>query len=174
VGASIRIRAATIEDCRAINAIYNFYVDTSPATFDTEHVSEARRVSWFEERAGLGLPVLVAERDGFGDIAGWCALGPWSPKRAYDTTRDESIYVADACRGQGVGKLLLREVLEQARQLNVHVVMAGVVGCQEVSLALHRSLGFVQSGINRHMGYKLGQWHDVASLQCELWRAGRE
>ena len=46
--------------------------------------------------------------------------------------------------------------------------MAGVVACQEPSLALHRSLGFEQAALNRHMGYKLGQWHDVASFQHAL------
>ena len=48
--------------------------------------------------------------------------------------------------------------------------MAGVVACQEPSLALHRSLGFEQSALNLHMGYKLGAWHDVAYLQRHLWR----
>lgn len=170
MGSTIRIRPAIAADCDAINAIYNYYVDTSPATFDTKHVSAERRREWFEERMALALPVLVAERDGSDGISGWCALGRWSPKAAYDTTREESIYIADAQRGQGIGKALLTAILERARQGDIHVVMAGVVGCQEASLTLHKSLGFVQSGVNRHMGYKLGEWHDVVSMQRELWR----
>lgn len=118
----------------------------------------------------LALPVLVAEREGSDGITGWCALGRWSPKGAYDTTREESIYIADKHRGKGVGRELLNAIVEEARQREVQVVMAGVVACQEASLALHTSLGFVRSGINRHMGYKLGEWHDVVSMQRELWR----
>ena len=45
----VLVRNATIADCPAINAIYNHYVDVSPATFDTEHVSAARRRAWFDE-----------------------------------------------------------------------------------------------------------------------------
>lgn len=162
------IRQATADDLRAINDIYNFYVETSPATFDTEPVSLDWRKRWFRERRDLGLPVLVADVDG--SVGGWCALSPWSPKRAYDTTRDESIYIGDEFRGRGLGKALLRRVLEEARRADAQVVMAGVVACQEASLALHRSLGFEQSALNLHMGYKLGAWHDVAYLQRHLWR----
>jgi L-amino acid N-acyltransferase YncA len=163
----VRIRPATVADCPAINAIYNFYVRTSPATFDLSEVPEERRVAWFEARTALGLPVLVAERSG--DVAGWCALSPWSPKAAYDTTRDESIYIVDAFRGEGVGRALLTAILEEAQGLGAQVVMAGVVACQEASLGLHRALGFEQSALNRHMGFKLGQWHDVIYLQRHLW-----
>jgi len=171
VTGSIRVRPATVEDCGAINAIYNYYVDTSPATFDLQHVPDARRIEWFDERAALSLPVLVAESDDEpGAIAGWCALGQWSPRGAYETTRDESIYIADAYRGRGLGKALLAAVLEEARARQVHVVMAGVVACQEASLALHRSLGFEQCALYQHMGYKLGAWHDVVFMQRHLWR----
>lgn len=162
------IRTATTDDLRAINDIYNFYVETSPATFDTEPVSIQWREAWFRERRDSGLPVLVADVDG--EVGGWCALSAWSPKRAYDTTRDESIYIGDEFRGKGLGKALLAAVLDEARRSGVQVVMAGVVACQEASLALHRSLSFEQSAVNVHMGYKLGAWHDVAYLQRHLWR----
>ncbi len=162
------MRPATSADVPAINAIYNFYVETSPATFDTEPTSDAFRLDWFEQRRAKGLPVLVA--DASGEIAGWCALSDWSPKRAYDTTKDESIYIADGFRGQGAGRALLAAILDEAKSTGVQVVMAGVVACQEPSLALHRSLGFEQSALNLHMGYKLGAWHDVAYLQRHLWR----
>ncbi len=162
------VRLATADDVSAINAIYNSYVETSPATFDTEPTNDAFRLAWFEQRRATGLPVLVA--DASGEIAGWCALSDWSPKRAYDTTKDESIYIADHFRGQGVGRALLTAMLEEAKSMGVQVVMAGVVACQQPSLALHRSLGFEQSALNLHMGYKLEAWHDVAYLQRHLWR----
>ena len=162
------VRPATVADIPAINAIYNFYVATSPATFDIEPTSEAFRLAWFEQRRLKGLPVLVA--DAGSEVAGWCALSDWSPKRAYDTTKDESIYIADDFRGQGMGRALLTAILEEAKRLGVQVVMAGVVACQEPSLALHRSLGFEHSALHLHMGYKLGAWHDVAYLQRHLWR----
>lgn len=163
------IRAATGADLGAVNAIYNFYVETSPATFDLEPVSEASRQEWFETRRAGGYPVLVAA-DG-DEVAGWCSLSPWSPRAAYRKTADESIYVADAWRGRRVGKALLGAILEEARAMDLHVVMAGVVACQEASLALHRSLGFVEAGRYAHMGYKFDAWHDVHWFQRHLWRA---
>jgi len=163
------VRPAGQSDLSAINAIYNFYVDTSPATFDLEHTTAQWRHDWFETRRAAGLPVLVADVDG--DIAGWCCLSQWSPKKAYAKTADESIYIADRFRGRGVGKALLGAILDEARTLDFHVVMAGIVGCQEPSLALHRSLGFLEAGRYLHMGFKLGAWHDVHWYQRHLWRA---
>ena len=164
----VMIRPATEADCPRINAIYNFYVHTSPATFDLVEMTENWRRDWFEQRQGAGLPVLVAEVAG--QVAGWCALSPWSPKPAYATTVDESIYIDEQFRGKGLGRQLLAAILEEARANGRDVVMAVIVACQEPSLALHRSLGFEQTGLNRHMGYKLGEWHDVAYLQRHLWR----
>lgn len=164
---AMHVRPAAKADLPAINAIYNFYVETSPATFDIEPMTGRWRQDWFEARKASGLPVLVAD-SGVG-VAGWCCLLPWSSKGAYRTTADESIYVADDQRGRGVGKALLAAVLGEARALGLEVVMAGVVGCQEASLALHQSMGFVEAGRYRHMGFKLGEWHDVHWHQRHLW-----
>ena len=165
---SVDIRPATAADLDAINRIYNFYVETSPATFDIEPTTAEWRRDWFDARGAAGLPILVAEIDG--TVAGWCCLSPWSPKKAYATTVDESIYIDDAFRGRGVGKALLGAILGEARSLGKQVVMAGIVGCQEPSLSLHRSLGFIEAGRYEHMGYKLGGWHDVHWYQRHLWR----
>jgi phosphinothricin acetyltransferase len=170
MGHQSTIRPATPADLPAINAIYNFYVDTSPATFDLTHTTPAWRANWYAERTGRGLPVLVAVAGA--EVAGWVCLSPWSPKAAYARTADESIYIADRFRRQGVGRALVSAALAEARRLDFHVVMAGVTACQEASLALHRSLGFVEAGRYAHMGYKLGEWHDVVWLQRHLWRPG--
>lgn len=164
------IRNATEADCAAINAIYNFYVHTSPATFDLVEMTEEWRLDWFHQRMDRGFPVLVAADEARDEVAGWCALGPWSPKAAYDRTAEESIYISDEYRRHGLGRALLGGIVEEARALGKHVVMAGVTNCQEPSLALHESLGFERSALNRHMGFKLGEWHDVAYLQRHLWR----
>ena len=167
-GPELVIRPSAEADLPAINAIYNFYVETSPATFDLEPMTEQWRRDWFDARRGSGFPVLVAEFER--QVAGWCSLSAWSPKRAYARTVDESIYIADGFRGKGVGKALLGAILAEARELDFHVVMAGIVGCQAPSLALHRSLGFVEAGRYEHMGYKLGAWHDVHWYQRHLWK----
>ena len=165
---SVTVRTATLDDCAAINAIYNFYVHTSPATFDYEAMTEEWRANWFAAHQRDALPVLVAEAEG--EVAGWCSLTAWSPKPAYRSTADESIYIADAQRGRGVGRALVSAIVAEAQAREIDVVMAVVVASQAASLGLHRSLGFEDSALNLHMGYKLGSWHDVVTLQRHLWR----
>ena len=164
----LTVRPARAGDCEAINAIYNFYVHTSPATFDYEPMTAEWRANWFAAHQREGQPVLVAEAGG--EVLGWCSLSAWSPKPAYRTTADESIYIADSHRGRGVGRALVSAIVDEAQAREVDVVMAVVVACQTASLGLHRSLGFEDSALNLHMGYKLGAWHDIATLQRHLWR----
>lgn len=164
------IRPARETDCSAINAIYNHYVRTSAATLDLVEMTETWRLDWFRQRTGRGFPVFVAATEGAGEIVGWCSLAPWSPKAGYGTTVEESIYIAGTHRRRGLGRALLGAIVEEARVMGKHVVMAGVTNCQEASLGLHEALGFERSGLNRHMGFKLGAWHDVAHLQRHIWR----
>ena len=164
----LAVRPATEDDCGAINAIYNFYVHTSPATFDYEPMTADWRANWFAAHLRQDLPVLVAESAD--EVVGWCSLSAWSPKPAYRSTADESIYIADSHRGRGVGRALVSAILDEARTRELDVVMAVVVACQGASLGLHRSMGFEDSALNLHMGYKLGAWHDIVTLQHHLWR----
>jgi phosphinothricin acetyltransferase len=160
------MRAATEADLPAINEIYNYYVPRSACTFDLEPKSAEWRAGWFRDRVTAGYPVLVAER---GDvIAGWACLSPWSPKPAYRTTADESIYIDERFHGQGVGRALVGALLAEAVAREIEVVMAVIVACQSASLGLHRSMGFCDVGMFPHMGFKLGEWHDIVYLQRQL------
>ena len=120
----ITIRPARLADAAAINDIYNFYVRTSPATFDTQGMTLGWRESWLSSHLSGDLPVLVAIAPS-GEVAGWCSLSTWSPKGAYEKTVDESIYIANSWRGQGVGRQLISAILGEARSRGIEVVMAG-------------------------------------------------
>lgn len=161
-----KIRAATEADLPAINAIYNYYVPRSACTFDLEPKAPEWRAAWYRERVAAGHPVLVADR---GDaVAGWACLSAWSPKPAYRTTADESIYIDERFHGQGVGRALVSALLAEAAARDIEVMMAVVAACQAASLGLHRSMGFRDVGLFPHMGFKLGEWHDIVYLQRQI------
>lgn len=159
------LRPAIEEDLAAINAIYNFYVRTSTSTFDLEEVSLKERHSWFREH-GERYPVLVAEAAG--EVVGWCSASPFHLRPGYRHTLEDSVYLQDAWRGRGIGKLLLGELLRQVERLGYHSVMA-LIGdsANEASVRLHASLGFRQVGIEREVGYKFGRWLDVVLMQWQ-------
>lgn len=162
----MHVRFATREDLPAILDIYNEAVRTTTASADLEPQPLAARAAWFESVQEAGFPVLVAERQGV--VIGWGALQPHKPRPGYRFTADNSIYIAEAARGQGVGRSLLSELLSQAERLPLRSILAGVSGDNEASLRLHRSLGFTDAGTFNAAVYKFGVWIDVVYLQYEV------
>ena len=75
------IRPATGADLPAINAIYNYNVQHSTATYQTEPETDAERAAWFAKHGGK-CPVIVAERDG--EVVGWASLSRVRERAAYD------------------------------------------------------------------------------------------
>lgn len=159
----VRIRPAMLHDLAAINDIYNFYVRTSTVTFDLDLWTMEERQAWYSHH-GERFPILVAETSG--QVIGWCSLSPLRAKLGYRFTAEDSIYIKDGWHRQGIGKALLGRLLEEARRLDYHTVVA-LIGdsANQASSALHQSLGFRLIGIEREVGYKFDRWLDVVQMQ---------
>lgn len=162
------VRPAEERDLPAILAIYNEAVLTTTATYDLEPQSLGARRAWFEERRAQRFPVLVAEVDG--RLVGWGALNPFRPRAGYRYTAENSVYVAEGSRGMGVGGALMPPLIEAARGLGLHAVIAAIDVANEASLRLHARFGFEQVGHLKEVGWKFGRWLDVAYLQLTLPR----
>ena len=161
----VTLRLAVNEYAEAINRIYNFYVLTSTATFEIEPVTLEERLAWLA-RHDAHYPVLVAESGGA--VVGWCSLSPFHPRPGYRHTAEDSVYIDDAWRGRGLGRLLLGAIIEHARLLGYHAVMARIGDADNAaSRALHASQGFALVGIEREVGAKFNRWLDVVVMQ---WR----
>jgi phosphinothricin acetyltransferase len=164
------VRLATLDDAEAIRQIYNREVTGSTVTFDLVPRSLAEQRAWLAAHAGAH-PAIVAV-DGGGDggggresVAGFGSLTPYRDRPAYSTTVENSVYVHHDRRGQGVGRLLLEELVDLATQHGFHSMMARIVGGHEASIALHAACGFELVGVEREVGRKFGKWLDVALMQ---------
>ncbi len=156
------VRPATPADLPAVDAIYNHYVATSTCTFQTIPSTLDERLAWFHAHdAAHPITVAVDEEE----IVGWGSLSVYNPRQAYARTVEDSIYVRHDQHRRGVGRVLLADLLERARALGHHTVIAGVAEGQAASLALHESFGFVEKGRLAELGYKLGRWVGVIYLQ---------
>ena len=162
---SVQIRRAVPEDVETITAIYNEAILTTTATFDTEPKTIAERLAWFnthDERH----PILVATVEG--NVVGWASLTRWSDRPAYDDTAETSFYVKSEHRGQGIGRLLKEAIIEEARKLHFHTLIARVAEGSQESLHLNESAGFVYVGTMKEVGRKFGKLLDVHILQKML------
>ena len=163
---SILVRPATLEDAEAIRQIYNHEVVTSTVTMDLVPRSSAEQQAWMAERSGAHAVVVAVERGV--TVIGFASLSPWRSRPAYRTTVEDSVYVAPSHHGQGVGKLLLSNLVAVARAHGFHAMMARIAAGHDASLALHAGQGFVPVGVEREVARKFGRWIDIELMQLIL------
>jgi L-amino acid N-acyltransferase len=162
MGLQIQIRKAEVADVDAITTIYNEAILTTTATFDTEPKTTAERLQWLQGH-GERHPVLVAVLDG--KVVGWACLTKWSERRAYDDTGETSFYVQCEFRDQGIGRKLKEAIIEEARRLKFHTLIARVAEGSEASVHLNESAGFIHVGTLKEVGRKFGRLLDVHIMQ---------
>ena len=162
---NLDIRPAIAADLPAINEIYNYYVGSSTATYQTRPMSSQERAAWFAKHDGLH-PVIVAERDK--RIVGWASLGEFHRREAFRNTVESSVYVRHDQRRLGIGKALLAELILQARMIGHHTIVASIDSEQSASIVLHEHAGFARVGRLHQVGYKFGRWLDVIYMQMIL------
>jgi phosphinothricin acetyltransferase len=161
------VRAAAAGDMARAAGIFGHYVTTSVATFETVPPTEDDWLLKLADLTGSGLPFLVCERDG--RVAGYAYVAPWRTKPVYRHTVEDSIYVAPGHTGQGLGKLLLRSLLEACALAGLEQVIAVIAdGGDPASVALHHAAGFTDAGRLRNVGHKHGRLLDTLLMQRDL------
>lgn len=165
----MQIRDANDDDVAGITAIYNDAVVNTAAIWNETQVDIDNRKRWLQDRHGLGYPVLVAIDDR-GEVVGYASFGDWRAFDGYRHTVEHSVYVRnDQYRG-GIGRALMVELIERARLIGKHAMIAGIEASNVASIKLHEKLGFKQVGLLPEVGTKFGRWLDLAFLQLTLDR----
>jgi phosphinothricin acetyltransferase len=163
---AVQIVPADESDLEGITAIYNDVIARSTAIFSDDPVSVENRREWLVERQARGFPVLVAREDG--QVLAFGSFGDFRAWPGYRTTVEHSVHVASGHRRRGIGAQLVRVLIDEARALGMHVMIAGVVSTNEASLALHRRLGFVEVGRLPEVARKFDEWLELVLLQLAL------
>ena len=153
------VRLAALADAGAIAAIYNQGIEDRLATFETEPRAAVDVERWFE----AGHPVFVAGEEGA--VAAYAAAFPYRPRACYDGVREFSVYVAREARGQGLGRMALSALIEEARPRQWWKLLSRIFPENAASRALCKSLGFREVGIYEKHGQLDGRWRDVVIVE---------
>lgn len=160
------IREASVQDMDEILAIYNNAIVNTTAVYDyTPHTIE-ERMAWYQKKVEGSFPVLVFEEEG--KILGYATYGPFRDWAAYKYSVEHSVFVQEAAKGKGIGTILLKAIIEIAREREYKTMIAGIDTTNEGSIKLHLKLGFQHAGTIHHAGYKFNRWLDLAFYQLEL------
>lgn len=163
----MRIRPATIADATAVQAVYAHHVAHGTGTFEEVAPSVDEMTTRIAAVLDRGLPYLVAAEDD--GLAGFAYAGPFRLRSAYRYTVEDSVYVAPAATGRGVGRALLTALVGACEAAGLRQVVA-VIGDSDnaASIGVHRACGFEHGGVLRGVGYKHGRFLDVVLMQRAL------
>jgi len=164
---ALTLRPSTDADLPAIQAIYAQAVLQGTGTFETEVPAVDEMGRRRAEVLSRNLPWLVAERDG--EILGYAYANYFRPRLAYRFCVEDSIYLAPAAQGQGVGRLLLAELMARCEAAGARQMLA-VIGdaANAGSVGVHTAMGFAHTGVLKSAGWKFGRWLDVVLMQRTL------
>ncbi len=164
---ALRIRPSTPADLAAITAIYGEAVLHGTGTFELEAPDTAEMARRRDDVLGKGLPWLVAERAG--QVLGYAYANHFRPRKAYRFCLEDSIYLHPDARGQGVGRVLLAELVGRCEAAGARQMLA-VIGdaANAGSIGVHAALGFEHTGVLKASGWKFGRWLDVVLMQRSL------
>jgi phosphinothricin acetyltransferase len=157
------VRPATPDDLKAIVGIYNWAVNQTFATIDSEPLSTEEAQAWWEMH-GKRSKLLVATDDT--GVIGWARLLPWK-QRGFDVV-ECLVYVDPVHHGQGIGAALLRDLTTEARGLGYLTIVASVAKDNRAGLALFTKQGFEVIGTIHNAAHKFDRWMDITLVQKQL------
>jgi phosphinothricin acetyltransferase len=163
----MQIRPATAADIPEIQSIYAHHVLHGTGTFEEEPPSVEEMIERFDKITGHGWAWLVAT-DATG-VVGYGYYAQFRDRSAYRCSAEDSIYVREDVRGQGVGKALVAALLDEAAAHGFRQMIAVIGDSENIgSIGVHTTLGFQKVGTLRATGLKFDRWLDVVYMQKSL------
>jgi len=162
----IYIRPYQTEDTQAILDIINHNILHSTALYDYKIRSYEQQKAILEEKISKNFPVIVVLLND--QVVGFGMYSEFRFREAYKFTVEHSVYVNEKFHGQGIGKLLLQELITLAKQQKLHTMIAVIDSENQSSVEFHEKFGFKTVGIIKESGYKFDRWLHSVFMQLIL------
>jgi len=167
MGEGYRIEPATLADAAAVAAIYAHHVLHGTASFELQPPKEGDIAARMGKVLDAGWPWLVA-RDSAGEVIGYAYASQFRDRPAYKFACENSVYIRDDKRGQGIGRALLANLIVAAERAGFRQMIAVIGGAEPASERLHAACGFRTTGRMENVGRKHGRWLDTLYMQRAL------
>jgi phosphinothricin acetyltransferase len=160
----MKICIANKSHFKSIIEIYNWAVENTTATFDTQ----IKTLDTYQEflTSFNRLPLTVITDDSI--VLGWACLKPYSSRAAYDDTVELSVYIDPNSHGKGLGSEMMKDLIIRAKDLGLHTILSRVTTESAPSIKLHEKFDFINIGVMREVGLKFNRRCDVAWMQLIL------
>lgn len=160
------IRQAEEKDLLAILEITNYEILKGTALYHYKQKTLEEQKLWFENKLAAKRPVLVLEQNKV--VVGFGTYDTFRPFEGFKFSVEHSLYIHKNFRGLGLGKLLLKALISEAKKDNLHIMIAGIDAENKASISLHYQLGFREVGRFPEVGFKFERWLDLVFMQLNL------
>lgn len=166
MSSAAHIRPATEQDLPAILAIMNEVIANTLAIYAYAPQTLEERENWFRGQQAGHWPVIIAEMDG--QVVGFGSIGVFRTRPAYKYSGEHSVHVHADHRGKGIGGILLKALIVEAKRLELRTLIGGIDSENVASIAFHARHGFVECARMKDVAYKFGHWLDLVFMQLIL------
>ncbi|ORX92240.1 sortase-like acyltransferase [Basidiobolus meristosporus CBS 931.73] len=166
----LEIRDCELSDVPGILEIFNWEILHSTSIFEYEEKALEEREAWFNFLKSRGYPLIVAIDTTTPEkrVAGYCCLGVFRDKPAFKSTTEVSLYIHQGYRRRGLGKRLMKEIIQRGKDLGFCNIIAGITAENTASLKLYEQLGFSFVGTFHRVGYKFDRWLDCTFMELMI------
>lgn len=162
----IKIRPYLSSDAETIISILNYYILNSTALYDYQIRTIEQQQAIFDEKIKKGFPIIVAtinER-----VVGFGYYSEFRFREAYKFTVEHSVYVSPDNHGKGIGKVILQNLIDLAKEQKLHTMIGVIDSENESSINFHQQFGFEVVGNIRESGFKFERWLHSILMQLIL------
>jgi len=162
----VQIRPFEIKDTQSILDIINYNILNSTALYDYKTRDFETQKTILEDKIIKAFPVIVAECDG--KLVGFGMYSEFRFREAYKFTVEHSVYVSPNEMGKGIGKMIMAQLIIQAKAQGLHTMIGVIDSENKSSITFHEQFGFKTVGIIKESGYKFDRWLDSVFMQLLL------
>jgi phosphinothricin acetyltransferase len=164
----VEIRDATEADLPAILDLYNALIATTTVAWRDDPSTREEQARGLADRTAAGYPTLIAEDDG--QVVGYTCCTTFRSDRfpGYRHTAELTVHVRGDRHGGGIGSALIEALIERARAIDLHVLVAAVDADNDSSIRFHEALGFEVVARMPEVGRKFDRWLTLVLLQRTL------
>jgi L-amino acid N-acyltransferase YncA len=162
----IKLRKYEASDAEIIVDILNYYIANSTALYDYDLRTISQQQAIFDEKLQKGFPVIVATINDA--VVGFGYYSEFRFREAYKFTVEHSVYVAPSEHGKGIGKAVLQNLIDLAKEQKLHTMIGVIDSENQNSIDFHEQFGFEIVGNIKESGFKFERWLHSVVMQLML------
>ena len=150
------------EHRKPVLEILNYYMDNTCSIFPEEHYDDYYFSALLE--IGKAYPAYVAKSES-GIVMGMAMLSPYDTIPQFARTAKTTYFILPQYTNLGIGKSLLKCLIEEAGQIDVDCLLANIAAENDGSIRFHEQNGFVECGRFVRAGKRGGNDFDIVWMQ---------